>query len=524
MANKHSTEDTETLRRELATLNQTLEANNVSLEEAQALTHLGSWQWNVATGEISWSDELYRIYGLKPQERQIGFEEFLQLIHPQDRERIGGIIGEAYQTGKPFQFVHRIVLPNKKIRILSGKGKAVKNDKGEIIRMLGTSQDITEREKADQALHLSDERFRAVTAATSDVVYDGDMQTNTIWFNEALSTGYGYPKSKKPKPINWLLGHIHPQDRPRIERAISKLLDSKKNTWTEDYRFKKYDGSYIDVRDRAYVLRDIDGKPLRMIGSILDITQQKELERAKDKFISLVSHQLRTPLTAMRLLTDMLSNGQVGELTSTQQEYISKIGTSTVRMIQLVGDILNVSQIERGRLKVVPVDTDIPALIQWHIDEVKPLAVDKNIRISYSAPTGIPDIAVDPILFSQIIHNLLTNAIRYTVEKDTVITVTFTKGRAGYTLCVKDQGIGVPAAAQPRIFSSFFRADNAVRVHGEGTGLGLYLIKLIMEATGGKAWFESEEGKGAAFYVSLPKTGMKVIEGDKTLEQETYEQ
>jgi PAS domain S-box-containing protein len=524
MANKHSTEDTETLRRELATLNQTLEANNVSLEEAQALTHLGSWQWNVATGEISWSDELYRIYGLKPQERQIGFEEFLQLIHPEDRERIGGIIGEAYQTGKPFQFEHRIVLPNKKIRILSGKGKAVTNAKGEIIRMLGTSQDITERKKADQALYLSDERFKAVTAATHDVVYDVDMQSNTIWFNDELRTGYGYPRSKKAKTADWLLGNIHPEDRQRIDQAITKLLKGKATTWTEDYRFKKYDGTYIDVRDRAYVLRDVDGKPLRMIGSILDITQQKELERAKDKFISLVSHQLRTPLTAMRLLTDMLSNGQVGELTNTQQEYISKIGTSTVRMIQLVGDILNVSQIERGRLKVVPVDTDISALIQWHIDEVKPLAIEKDVRIAYSPATGIPAIAVDPILFSQIIHNLLTNAIRYTVKKGTVITVSFTKSKAGYTLCVKDQGIGVPAAAQSRVFSSFFRADNAVRVHGEGTGLGLYLIKLIMEATGGKAWFESEEGTGTAFYVSLPRGGMKVKAGDKTLEQESYEQ
>lgn len=522
MAKGTAAKDTQTPQHTLAQANEVLEMNNVSLEEAQALTHLGSWQWNVTTNAVAWSDELYRIFGLEPQERAIGYDDFLGLIHPDDRDHVNGVIYSAFQTKQAFEFEHRIVLPNKKIRVLHGKGKSILDKSGNVTRMVGTAQDITERTRADQALRLSDERFKAVSAATSDVVYDIDLQDGTIWFNEALSSEYGYPKRKHRTP-EWRMQHIHPHDQQRIRAAIDKLLASKANTWTEEYRFKTHDGTYIDVRDRAYVLRDHSKQPARIIGSMLDITQQKELERAKDKFISLVSHQLRTPLTAMRLLADMLSDGQGGTLSPIQKNYVDKINTSTVRMIQLVSDILNVSQIERGRLKIVPVPTDIETLIQWHIDEVAPLAAEKNITIKYKPVKSIPEVTVDPVLFSQIIHNLLANAVRYTSQKNTTIQVHFRQTKSSYVLSVSDQGIGIPPAVQRQIFSSFFRADNAVKMHGEGTGLGLYLVRLIMDMTGGKVWFISEQGKGATFYISLPLSGMRVKAGDKTLLQESYE-
>lgn len=518
LAGKGIIDDTKVLHKKLDILSKTLEANNVALEEAQALTHLGSWQWDVQTGEISWSDELFRIYGLKPQPEALEYDEFLDLIHPEDRDRVNGIINAAFHSGEPFDFEHRIILPNKKIRILHGKGKSITDEDGHVIRMVGTSQDITERKKADQALHRSDERFRAVTAATNDLVYDITLgPKNTIWFNETLETIYGYPKEKIGNNTSWMLERLHPDDKEWASKAAKKLLSGKSNKWESEYRFRKYDGTYVDVRDRGVVIRDSKGKPLRMIGSILDITQQKELERAKDKFISLVSHQLRTPLTSMRILTEMLANGQAGKLTETQQDFINKINISTIRMIQLVGDILNVTQIERGRLKVVPLPTDMPELIQWHIDEVSPLAKDRKVKIKYTPSKGIGPVKVDPVLFSQIIHNLLTNAIRYTAGEDKTVKVSFTKDAEGYTLTVSDQGIGIPKGVQAKIFSSFYRATNAEKLQGDGTGLGLHLIKLIMDATGGKVWFVSKEGKGTTFYVWLPLSGMKKVKGDKTL-------
>lgn len=520
MTTRESTTTETAVQNTSDTINRPLEANSISLDEAQELVHIGSWQWDVASGAIAWSDELYRIYGLKPRVRSIGYEEFMQLIHPDDREKVGSIINEAYQTKQSFEFEHRIVLPNKKIRILHGKGKVISDEAGNVKAMLGTSQDITERKKADQALHRSDERFRAVSAATSDVVYDIDLQTNTMWFNDALNTEYNYPQRRTLYTPDWRLNHIHADDRERVKASIEALLDRQDKTWVSEYRFRLHDGTYIDIRDRAFVLRDTDRKPIRIIGSMLDISQQKELERAKDKFISLVSHQLRTPLTSMRLLTEMLSSGYAEELTVSQHDYVQKIESSTVRMIHLVNEILGVSSIETGRLNVRPTETDVCALIQTQIDEITPLA-EQRVKITYTPDETARTVTVDPTLFSQIVHNLLTNAVRYTLRDGATIHVSFQKVREEYILTVQDHGIGIPMEAQPHIFNGFYRANNAIKARGDGTGLGLYLIRLILDMTGGKIWFKSQEGEGSTFYVSLPSCGMMNNQMNKAIIQKT---
>jgi signal transduction histidine kinase len=294
-----------------------------------------------------------------------------------------------------------------------------------------------------------------------------------------------------------------------VKASVEALLHSNETTWVEEYKFQRHDGGYTDVRDRAFVLRDADKKPIRIIGSMLDITQQKELERAKDRFISLVSHQLRTPLTSMRLLTEILAGSHAEELTPSQRDYGAQIESSTERMINLVNEILDVSNIESGRLHVRRADVDIQALIQGQIIEIIPLASEKHITIVYKPDTATQNVAVDPVLFGQIVHNLLTNAIRYTVEAHTIIQVSFQKTEKEYVFAVQDQGIGVPKEAWPRLFTSFYRANNAIKTQGDGSGLGLYLAKLILDMTGGKIWFKSVEGKGSTFYVSLPLDGMR---------------
>jgi signal transduction histidine kinase len=297
---------------------------------------------------------------------------------------------------------------------------------------------------------------------------------------------------------------------------MDTLLASNATTWVGEYKFKKHDGTYIDVRDRAFVIRGAVNKPVRIIGSVLDITQQKELQRAKDRFISLVSHQLRTPLTSMRLLAEMLASDNTEQLSDSQQDFVQKIESSTVRMIHLVNEILNVSSIESGRLNIHPSDTDVSILIQAQIDIISPMTIAKHITIEYEPDQRVRRVHVDPMLFSQIVHNLITNAIRYTAKDNAIIRVAFEKKKDSYLLTVNDQGIGIPKEAQSHIFSSFYRANNAIKSHGDGSGLGLYLAKLILDVTGGTIWFSSEEGQGSTFYVSLPLSGMQNSQGTES--------
>lgn len=501
------------LRRQLAA---TATEQTAALEEAQALTHLGSWQWDVATNHIFWSDELYRIYGLKPQEREIGFEEFIGLIHPDDQARVQGIIGAAFASGEAFDFEHRIVLPDNTERILRGMGKVIMGQDGKPIRMLGTSQDITRQKAAELALQQSDQRFRAVTQATHDLVYDLNLREGTIWFNEVLHNYYGYAKQDADNTLEWWTAHIHPDDALDLEIELSRLLYSDEETWHAEYRFQKADGSYVAVRNRAFVLRD-DGRPTRIIGSMLDITKQKQLDRAKDEFISLVSHQLRTPLTTIRLLSEMLADGFVGDITPEQREHTAKITGASIRLIKLVSDILNISRAELDRIKIAPVPTDANQLIQTYIDEQLPLAQEKGTVITFKPDPRLEQLALDPIALGQIIQNLLTNAVHYTKPSGGRVTVSFRKRPNGYTLSVRDNGIGIPAAAQGHVFDRFYRAPNTKKVEGEGTGLGLYLVKLITDTFGGNVWFESKLNHGTVFYVQIPLTGMQPKRGSHNL-------
>lgn len=484
-----------------------------ALEEAQALTHLGSWQWDVATNSIAWSEELYRIYGIDPSHGEVSFDEFMGMIHPEDRERVGGIIGAAFESGEPFSFEHRIVLPGGGSRYLHGMGKVLLNAEGQPIRMIGTSQDISARIAADAALHRSNERFEAVTKATHDLVYDLDLQRSTIWFNEVLQNDYGYDEKASENSLKWWLDHIHPDDRQAVKDELDAVRKAKGNglprTWEAEYQFRKADDTYCLVRNRAFVVHDNNGKPERVVGSCQDITEAKRLDRAKDEFISLVSHQLRTPLTVIQLYGNMLRGGLAEPLKPDQQQYVDKMTDASVRLIKLVGDILNISRMELKRITVDTKPTDINKLIQVHIDELTPAAQSKQVAISFKPNARLHPVGVDSTIFGEIIHNLISNAVRYTRANGGKINVSFERDHDGHLLTVHDNGIGIPESAQPHIFERFYRADNATRVNGEGTGLGLYLVRLFSETTGAKTWFESKHQQGTTFYVQLPSGGMK---------------
>jgi signal transduction histidine kinase len=256
---------------------------------------------------------------------------------------------------------------------------------------------------------------------------------------------------------------------------------------------------------------------------VLTITvmyRDARLKKTEDQFISLVSHQLRTPLTSIRLFSEMLSGGEVGKLNEKQADYMSNIHVSTLRMIRLVGDILNVSRLELNRLKVDSLPTEISSLIQSCIDEVKPLAAGTGIKIVLNEiKPDASNIKIDQNLFAQVLHNLLTNAIRYSNSDGGKIDVSFMKKGKAYVLKVADNGIGIPKEAQGSIFKRFYRAENAKLAVGEGTGLGLNLVKLILEQSGCSINFDSEIYKGTTFYVTIPQSGMVSKSGDKTLER-----
>jgi signal transduction histidine kinase len=248
-----------------------------------------------------------------------------------------------------------------------------------------------------------------------------------------------------------------------------------------------------------------------------DITHLKEVDRMKTEFVSVASHQLRTPLTAIKLFIEMLGDETNGTMNEQQKAYIADVATSTQRMIKLVNDLLNVSRIETGRLRIEPKPTQIEDFIQSIINEADSMAKVKKCRLVFKHPKdNLPKIPIDQSLMRQVVHNLVMNAIRYSSKKQCDILVTLEQKNHDYVIAVKDNGIGIIKNNQARIFEKFYRSDRARKLEAEGSGLGMYVAKMIMEASGGKIWFESEgDNKGTTFYVTLPISGMRVKKGTK---------
>lgn len=258
----------------------------------------------------------------------------------------------------------------------------------------------------------------------------------------------------------------------------------------------------------------------RVVGVLLvfhDINDLKEADQMKSDFVSVASHQLRTPLTSIKLFTEMLNSGQMGTFKKDQKKYLENIQESSERMIRLVNDLLNVCRIESGRLSINPEPLNFTNLISSIINEVKPLADKKGVKIKFIHPKNIKDIALDKNLIRQVFQNLIVNSLKYSLEKSGMIKVVISDKDIKYLqVAVSDNGIGIPEKVQKRIFEKFFRADNATKTDTSGTGLGLYVSKMIIKASNGKIWFESKTDKGTTFYVRIPWKGMKTKHGDRS--------
>lgn len=235
-----------------------------------------------------------------------------------------------------------------------------------------------------------------------------------------------------------------------------------------------------------------------------DVTREKMVERMKTEFVSLAAHQLRTPLSAIKWTLRMLLDGDLGEITDEQKDFIEKTYSSNERMISLINDLLNVTRIEEGRYLYKTVLADIETIIELAINFYKEEIEKRKLKVEFKKPKErLPQIMVDIEKIKLAFQNIFDNAVRYNRAGGRV-TVSLNYDKKRIEVMVKDTGVGIPKEQQERVFSKFFRAANVMRMETEGTGLGLFIAKNVIEAHGGKIWFESEENKGSTFYFTLP--------------------
>jgi PAS domain S-box-containing protein len=248
----------------------------------------------------------------------------------------------------------------------------------------------------------------------------------------------------------------------------------------------------------------LEGEEIGYLLILHDITREKYVEQIKTEFVSLAAHQLRTPLSAIKWSLKMILDGDLGPLPKEQADFLRKALLSNERLIHLVNDLLDVTRIEEGRFIYKSEEKEIAKIVETVFNSYLDLAKEKEISLELEKlKDEFPLIRVDEEKIKLAVQNLIENAMIYTLPKGKV-KVTMDIKNGDFFFSVQDTGIGIPKEVQERIFTKFFRASNAAKIDTEGSGLGLFITKNIIEAHGGKIWFESEEGKGTTFYFTIP--------------------
>ena len=243
-----------------------------------------------------------------------------------------------------------------------------------------------------------------------------------------------------------------------------------------------------------------------IVGSsiIKGVEQIMMANKIKSEFVSIVSHQLKAPLTGMRWASDVLTSNKIGELNDKQEEYLKDIQESTSRMIRLVNDLLDVSKIESGKMEIRLQDVDLKEIVEISIKELTSFARANNVEFVVDIERGTGKIKTDPIRIKMVIQNFIDNAIKYTSSKKGVVKVLLENKAKNIYCSVEDNGLGISKVEQARIFDKFFRGSGMAKKQTIGTGLGLYIAKAAIESSGGKIGFKSEKQKGSTFWFTLP--------------------
>lgn len=375
---------------------------------------------------------------------------------------------------------------------------------------MSTPRQPSSLRRAQQTIHERQAEAEALFTSIGDGAISTDEFGRITRVNPAAHTLLGFSEDELhgswfPKKIIAL----NEKDEPinLIDRPITRAFLTGKPV-AEKLYYRAKDGRSIPVAVNVSPIL-LDGKPLGAIEVFRDITLEREIDRMKSEFISLASHQLRTPLSAIKTYAHMLDSGYMGELSVDQRQALGTITGATNRMNELISTLLNITRIESGMISVRPRQFNINEALQEVWPELLLMAEAKKIKLSLQQKdTYSAIIKTDSLIVKEIVTNLVSNAIKYTPDGGKV-TIHIDSRKDDILAEIRDNGWGIPREAQDQVFSKFFRAQNIVKRETTGTGLGLYLVKGLVETLGGEIWFKSKEGNGTQFFFTIPRSTFK---------------
>lgn len=500
----------ETPDRRTASLPATEEALRVTedrLRLAMAAGRFGIWEWEIPTGRVFWSPEIFQILEIDPREFTGAVEQFNQLVHPEDRERFQGQVDRALRGEGDFEIELRVVHPHGGIGWMMNRGTVVRDAAGAPLRMVGIISDVTERKQAIEILHESEQRFRNMADHSPVMIWITDRDGSCIYLNRRWYEITGQSEDEA-LGYGWLEA-VHPEDRKRSKEIFLRAVERQEDFLVE-YRLRRRDGVYRWCIDSAVPRLGPDGSYLGYIGSVIDITERKKVEDAlreadqrKNDFLAMLSHELRNPLGPIRNAVHFL------RLSGPPEPQLARafdmIDRQVKHMSRLIDELLDVSRIARGRIVLRKDRCDLCRIVRDTSEDyrntLEASGLSFEIRIS-SKPLWT---CGDETRLAQVVSNVLHNAGKFT-ETGGRVTVSLEDGRDGTAvLRVRDTGIGIAPAMLPRLFEPFSLEERGKDRSRGGLGLGLTLVKGLVELHGGTVTAASPGlGHGTEITVRLP--------------------
>ncbi|MDZ4072592.1 MAG: PAS domain S-box protein [Sediminibacterium sp.] len=494
------------------------------LEKASQMAKIGSWEkslTNDQTDDMYWSAMTRQILevddGYNPSLTG-GFEFY----NEKSKQLIQNAVEVLINEGKEFDLELLLTTAKGNQRWVRCIGEAEISE-GKCTRIYGSFQDIHERKVAELEIKGTNERFEKVTKATNDAIWDWDILTDQTYLGEGFQTLFGYDLSNVQHDLilrEWS-GLIHEEDAELVKKHFKLALESSNiYKWQMEYRYKKANGSYAFVQDKALIIRDDQLKAIRVVGAMSDITYRKEYEeslrrlntsldaKAKDlavsnaeleQFAYVASHDLQEPLRMVTSFLTQLHKKYHDQLDDKANQYIHYAVDGAKRMRQIILDLLEYSRVGKHDSTLETIE------VKQIIEEIQLLQrqrmIEKNASIHYDE---LPVIQFYKVPLTQIFQNLIGNALKYSKDNERPrIMIKSEVMEHYYLFSVADNGIGISEEFHEKVFEIFQRLHS--RNEYEGTGMGLAIVKKILENLGGKIWLESEEGEGSTFYFTIPK-------------------
>lgn len=522
-----------------------LERSREELELAAQAARLGRFDYRPRENGLVWDNRCRELFGLGP-DAPVSYETaYLAGLHPDDRARAERAIAAALDPDGTHRFeieYRTIGIDDGALRHVSAHGLAFFEGR-QPVRLVGTVQDVSHDRQANEALREVEQRLRLAGRATNDAVWDWDFRTDHVTWNEALQRAYGHMLSEVEPTGEWWLSHIHPEDRARIDTSIHSVVDSTESDWMDEYRFIRADGTYADVLDRGYVLRDAEGAPLRMVGAMLDVSTRKAIERQLEEEKRRLAEEVNATAAERDRAEEALRQSQkmeaVGQLTGGLAHDFNNLLTGisgALEMIQVrvaqgrVNELEKYSVAAQGAVRraaalthrllafsrrqtLDPKPTDINRLI-FDIEELVRRTVGPQIVLETVGQAGLWTTLVDPNQLENAILNLCINARDAMPDGGRITIETANRWldeRAAkerdldpgqyISVCVSDTGTGMTPEIVSRAFDPFF----TTKPMGQGTGLGLSMIYGFARQSGGQARIYTELGMGTTMCLYLPR-------------------